>query len=82
MYNLQNCAKYSGEDSILSISLWYNQSVMEGKMQKWSNKGLNAIGDLIGEYEDIMLMEEIQIIVQEMCNFLLYIRIKKKYKTF
>ena len=25
-----------------------------------------------------MLMEEIQIIIQEKCNFLLYIRIKKK----
>ena len=47
-----------------------------------SNKQLNTIGDLIGEDGNIMLMEEIKIIIQGKCNLLLYIRIKKKYKTF
>ena len=83
LYTIYNCAKYSGEDSILSIPLWYTQRVMEGKIQKLSIKGLNTRGDLRGEDGNMISIEEIQIIIYEKCNFLLYIRInKKKYKTF
>ena len=78
LYTVYNCAKYYGKDSILSIPLWYNQNVMEGKISNWSNKGLNTIGDLIGEDGEIFSIEVIQNIIQENCNFLFYIRIKRK----
>ena len=55
---------------------------MEGKIQKWSNKGLNTIGDLIGEDGNLMSMDKNQRIIQEKCNFLLYIRIQKKTRHF
>ena len=64
-----NCAKYYGKDSILSIPLWYNQNVMEGEISNWSNKGLNTIGDLIGEDGEILSIEVIQNIIQENCYF-------------
>ena len=38
---------------------------MEGKIQNWSNKGLNKIGDLLGEDGNLLSIEEIQTIVQE-----------------
>ena len=56
----------------------YNQSVMEGKIQKRPNKGLNTNGNSISEDGNIMSIGEIQIIIQVTCNFLLYISIKKK----
>ena len=49
LYTVYNCATYYGKKSILSIPLWYNQNVMEGKISNWSNKGLHAIMDPIGE---------------------------------
>ena len=55
-------------------------NVMEGKISNWFNKGLNTIGDLIGEDGEILSIEVIQNNIQENCNFLWYIRIKRKYK--
>ena len=53
---------------------------MDGKTSNWSKKGLNTIGDLIGEDGEIPSLEVMQNIVQESCNFLYYIRIKRKYR--
>ena len=51
---------------------------MEGKIQKWFNKGLNTIGDLIGEDGNLMSMDKIKELFRKSVTFCYTLGLRKK----
>ena len=74
LYTVYKCAQYYGKDSTLSIPLWYNQNVMEGKISNWSNKGLKHNRRSNRRRWSNTFNRGTKNIIQENCNFSFYIR--------
>ena len=69
-------AKMRGLEHVLAMPLWYNSTIMDGKIQSWENAGISTVGDMIDTEGHILPLEYIRNTLQLKCDFLLHYRLK------
>ena len=65
-------------EHILSMPLWYNTQIIPNRLPKWVEMGIITIGNLLDTNGEIYTIEYLNDHLQLNCDFLLYIRLKKR----
>ena len=78
VYFIYTNARIGSLEHVLSTPLWYNSEIIEGKIQKWLDKDIHTLGDLLDADGRMVSLEYINNILQLKCDFLLCIRLRHK----
>ena len=76
VYYVYRNAKIGSLEQVLSIPLWYNSQITDGKIQGWINKGIHTVGDLLDIEGHMLSLNHIENTLQLNCDFPLYNRLR------
>ena len=71
----------SNLEQVFSIPIWYNTKVVTEKLQRWVDKGIMNIGDLLDTDGKIFTLEHLRNNLQLNCDFLMYNRLRIRIQT-
>ena len=72
---------FISQESILATPIWYNSEIINEKIDSWDKKGIKTIGDIIDIHGNILSRQTIEKVWNINCNFLFYLRLKKKIQN-